>query len=137
MFENPARRACGSCSREPGRARGLLVWLALVGLVAAAPWGWQAGADDGRFASGTEDTCASFDQDHAAWTGVLQRTVRGGVVDYAGLKRSGEAELNAYASTRSNPPSTSGASTPRWLASGRTSRSLPMTRWTSWSPTAC
>jgi hypothetical protein len=37
-----------------------------------------------------------FDHDHAAWTRLLQRFVRDGLVDYRGLKAEAAGELDAY-----------------------------------------
>ena len=41
-------------------------------------------------------TCPPFDHDHAAWTALLERYVRGGVVDYRAWAREGIAPLDAY-----------------------------------------
>jgi hypothetical protein len=42
---------------------------------------------------------AAFDHDHAAWTAILQRYLRDGRVDYAGLKQGGKSQLSAYLRT--------------------------------------
>ncbi|MBI2375686.1 MAG: DUF547 domain-containing protein [Deltaproteobacteria bacterium] len=65
----------------------------LAAVVAVALWARRAGANDER---SDGDSCALFDQDHTAWTKLLTRYVRAGIVDYAGLRRGGEAELNDY-----------------------------------------
>jgi hypothetical protein len=44
-------------------------------------------------------SCGAFDHTHAAWTALLGRFVRAGVVDYAGLHRSGRGDLGAYLTT--------------------------------------
>jgi len=86
-------RACRTCARVSGRALAVVALLAFAAVVAVALWAGRPKADDGRTAG---DTCALFDQDHAAWTRLLRRYVRAGVVDYAGLRRGGEAELDGY-----------------------------------------
>jgi hypothetical protein len=43
--------------------------------------------------------CAPIDHEHAAWSAVLGRYVRDGVVDYAGLKRAGGPSLDGYLTT--------------------------------------
>jgi hypothetical protein len=40
--------------------------------------------------------CSSFDHDHVAWTALLERYVRGGVVDYRSWSHDGPAPLDAY-----------------------------------------
>lgn len=45
------------------------------------------------------DSCALFDHEHTGWTAVLGRYVRGGFVDYAGLRKRGAADLRAYLSS--------------------------------------
>lgn len=40
--------------------------------------------------------CVVFDHSHAAWTDLLQDYVRDGRVDYAGLKKNGQAALDSY-----------------------------------------
>lgn len=68
--------------------------------VLAGFWAWRAGADGGSSSSEAPaagpDSCALFDQEHAAWTSILSRFVRAGSVDYAGLERSGLPDLTAY-----------------------------------------
>lgn len=63
-------------------------------------WAWRAvGSGDGRTAltqGGGPDSRALFDHSHAAWTSVLNRYVKDGFVDYAGLKKDGWADLGAY-----------------------------------------
>jgi len=57
--------------------------------------------------------CAPFDHDHAAWTALLERYVRGGVVDYRTWKHDGPAPLGAYlASLAVVTPECFGAFTP-------------------------
>ena len=87
-----ATPACSSCSRVPWRSLGLFVLIAAV-LAGAALWASRARADD---RDGAADTCAVFDQEHSAWTVLLRRYVRDDVVGYAGWKRSGEGDLDAY-----------------------------------------
>ena len=84
--------ACGSCWRVPWRRYGLFVLIAAA-LAGVALWAGRAGADDG---DGAADTCALFDQEHSAWTGLLRRYVRDGVVDYAGWRRDGQQGLDGY-----------------------------------------
>jgi len=84
--------ACSSCARVPWRSLGLLVLVASV-LAAIALWGGRAYADD---PDGAVDSCALFDQEHTTWSGLLQRYVRDGVVDYASWKRGGQRDLDAY-----------------------------------------
>lgn len=87
---------CGSSSRWARR-----IALGVLGLLVAVLAGLRArhasgngGEPEARAAGG--DWCALFDQDHAAWTAILNRHVRGGTVDYAGLRRSGLRDLSAY-----------------------------------------
>lgn len=88
-----ARSAGCGCGR--GSPSGLR--LARLGIVAAlvaltALWAWRArGA-----APAGPDTCAHFDHGHAAWTALLSRSVRDGAVDYAGLAKTGQGDLDAY-----------------------------------------
>ncbi|MEO8601067.1 MAG: DUF547 domain-containing protein [bacterium] len=42
------------------------------------------------------DACTFFDHQHAAWNTIVARYVREGIVDYAGLKRSGLPALDGY-----------------------------------------
>lgn len=76
---------------DPGRSlharRGILAGL----LIGVAAWTSPARAEPAR-----GDICALFDQEHSAWSALLTRYVREGVVDYAGLKRSGLAALDDY-----------------------------------------
>jgi hypothetical protein len=84
--------ACSSCSRVSWRPVTFLVLTAAV-VTAVALWAARARADDQE---GAADSCALFDQEHTAWTSLLRRYVRDGVVDYAGWKRSGQEDLDAY-----------------------------------------
>ncbi|MGI8783701.1 MAG: DUF547 domain-containing protein [Acidobacteriota bacterium] len=65
-------------------------------------WAWRAAAMEElngatEMARGSDsDTCAHFDHSHATWTATLNRYVRDGLVDYASLKRNGQADLSAY-----------------------------------------
>jgi hypothetical protein len=43
-----------------------------------------------------ETTCPELDQTHAAWTAIVSRHVKDGVVDYAGLRRGGRWALDDY-----------------------------------------
>ena len=43
-----------------------------------------------------EAACARIDLAHAAWTAILERWVEDGGVDYGGLAREGQGELDAY-----------------------------------------
>lgn len=72
---------------------GLKYLVLLVGMLSAS---LARGGGGGTAAGGGGDFCALFDHQHAAWTRILQRYVHDGVVDYAGLKREGEADLNDY-----------------------------------------
>lgn len=64
----------------------------------AVLWAWRAGgsSSEAEARAAGPDTCALFDQEHAAWTSILSRYVRGGSVDYADLKHSGLPDLSAY-----------------------------------------
>ncbi len=64
----------------------------------AGLWAWRANGSDREAAAraGGPDSCALFDQEHAAWTAILSRYVTNGSVDYAGLKRSATGELTSY-----------------------------------------
>ena len=53
------------------------------------------------FAPAAEAACSKIDHDHAAWTAILGRWVLDGRVDYRGLKRDGNARLDAYLKTLS------------------------------------
>ncbi len=72
--------------------------LSLVLLVAGVAWNPRAqAAERPSGATGqASDACARFDHGHAAWTTILGRYVRNGSVDYAALKRVGQAELREY-----------------------------------------
>ncbi len=78
-----------------GRARGSLRlrtggWrAAALGLALAAAGTASAGEPDR----------ASLDREHAAWTGLLQRYVSGGLVGYAALRRDATPELDRYLRT--------------------------------------
>jgi hypothetical protein len=48
---------------------------------------------------GAPDSCGLFDHSHAAWTRLLEHFVRDGFVDYARLKKDGQADLGAYLSS--------------------------------------
>ncbi len=50
----------------------------------------------GLSASVARAACPPVDHTHAAWTGILDRWIVAGGVDYAGLKRDGQAQLDAY-----------------------------------------
>lgn len=65
----------------------------------ASLWAWHACGSDRKTTAaqgGGPDSCALFDHSHAAWTNLLGRYVRDGFVDYAGLKKDGQADLGAY-----------------------------------------
>jgi hypothetical protein len=68
--------------------RGILAALLLI---ATAAWTSPAQAQ-----TPSGDTCALFDHEHRAWSAVLSRYVHDGVVDYAGLQRSGLPALDGY-----------------------------------------
>src|SRR5918996_4445904 len=42
------------------------------------------------------DSCGAFEHHHSKWTNVLREFVHDGMVDYAGLKKRGQSELDAY-----------------------------------------
>lgn len=90
----PASCGCGSGRPWSLSAVGPIVLLVALGVL----WGWYARGSDARSAgSGSgPDSCAHFDHDHSAWTALLQRYVRNGFVDYAGLKKNGQADLDTY-----------------------------------------
>lgn len=90
--DTPGALVRGSRSRERRRTLPLLVLVvaALAGVALRAGLA-RAGAGEGR-----ADSCMTFDQEHAAWTRLLGKHVRGGVVDYTGWKRAGEGDLDAY-----------------------------------------
>ena len=84
---------CSACRQ--GRAVFVLLLALVVGgvLLAAHIMGSPIfPAAEGRAAVQT----ARFDHEHAAWTDLLGRYVRDGVVDYAGLNQDGQPALNAY-----------------------------------------
>jgi Protein of unknown function, DUF547 len=72
-----------------GRRFGARGWLAALSLLTFIN-GRPAAAND---AGSTEQ---SFDHEHAAWTALLRRYVRDGLVDYGGLKAQGAGALEAY-----------------------------------------
>lgn len=90
---------CESCAHGGGwllrsLATGSLLLILAIGLT----WAWVArgNGQPAPAAGGAADSCSLFDHDHAAWTALLPRYVHNGSVDYAGLKRNGQAELNGY-----------------------------------------
>jgi hypothetical protein len=48
------------------------------------------------FGPAADAACSSVDPRHETWSAILARWVSGGRVDYAGLRREGEASLEAY-----------------------------------------
>lgn len=94
--------SCG-CGLPGRRSRGRTLKVVAVALaVLGGLWAWRAVGSDGRTtpaAGGGPDSCALFDHSHAAWTSVLSRYVKDGFVDYAGLKKDGQADLRAYLGT--------------------------------------
>lgn len=88
-----------SCACGSGRWSGWSAASAVVLVIAfGAWWAWAARGSNAQSvgSSGGPDSGAHFDHDHSAWTALLQRYVRGGFVDYAGLKKSGQADFDAY-----------------------------------------
>ena len=87
-----------TCGRGSSGALGLLGLLAIASIAVGGLWVRPAGAEEGRAAPGADqpDACAPFDHEHAAWTVVLSRYVRRGVVDYVGFRRDGQPALSAY-----------------------------------------
>lgn len=90
----------GCCCGPSGRVRGrqfipAAVALAAVGALSATH---AVGSDAQAISApaGRQESCAPFDHSHAAWTSVLNRFVKDGFVDYAGLDRDGQPELRAY-----------------------------------------
>lgn len=90
----PAVCACGTAWRSGRPALSAIVLL----LVFGALWSWHTGSSDAQSASpgGGPSSGAHFDHDHSAWTAVLQRYVQSCFVDYAGLKKNGQAKLDTY-----------------------------------------
>jgi hypothetical protein len=76
---------------------GLGVLVAVLAAVALL-WAWFAHLREGQPSSGASDSdsCALFDHGHAGWTALLKRYVRDGFVDYAGLKKLGQTDLDGY-----------------------------------------
>jgi hypothetical protein len=66
------------------------------GILAALLIGMAAWTSPVRAEAPSGDTCALFDHEHPAWSAVLSRYVHDGVVDYAGLQRSGLPALDGY-----------------------------------------
>jgi hypothetical protein len=95
MFYAPAVM---SCAAAPSAWSGRLAAATLIlSVVLGVFWSWQAkGSALESAADGGGHASALFDQEHAAWTRLLRLYVRNGFVDYAGLKRDGQADLNAY-----------------------------------------
>lgn len=53
------------------------------------------------FAEPVYPACSRVDHAHAAWSAILERRVKDGRVDYAGLQRDGQPALSAYLATLS------------------------------------
>jgi hypothetical protein len=64
-------------------------------VIAAAVSLSTAGSAEGQGRDST-DSCGAFDHHHSKWTNVLREFVHDGMVDYAGLKKRGQSELDAY-----------------------------------------
>lgn len=85
----------------PIRARVPLLFAAsFVVLVVAFFWNQNHGgsglAGGSEQARGTDAGCALIDHEHATWSRLVRQYVRDGFVDYQGLKRNGEQQLDAY-----------------------------------------
>lgn len=76
-------------------AIGFLVAVAAFVAMAAS---WRLGSPGAASAdtAADGDSCALFDHEHTGWTAVLGGYVRGGFVDYAGLRKRGAADFRAY-----------------------------------------
>ena len=98
----PAIETCG-CSSPGQTSLGRILKVVAVTLaMLGGLWAWRAVGSDGKTTAaqgGGPDSCALFDQSHGAWTNLLSRYVRAGFVDYAGLKKGGQADLGAYLSS--------------------------------------
>ena len=93
--QEPRRELAQRPSTSPLRRAGVRAGWALsfcLGLAACA--GPAQAEPSGEPAGG--DVCALFDHQPAAGNAILARHVREGVVDYAGLKRSGGPALDGY-----------------------------------------
>ena len=80
--------------------RGFGGTLAVLALFVGLSWS-PATRADGKTSSSVAPTkaCGAFDHEHAAWTALLGRHVQNGSVDYAGIKRVAQGELDAYLRT--------------------------------------
>ncbi len=86
--------AC-DCGGSNWKLRGIVLVATLTLLMGVLPAlrGWGLHAADGDTTPGS---CVPFDHRHAAWSAILRRYVHDGQVDYAGLKRQGDAKLSRY-----------------------------------------
>ena len=68
------------------------------------------------FSGTARAACTNADPAHAAWTAVMQRWAANGDVDYAGMKREGQPQLDAYLATLAG---TCGADYQNWTPQDR------------------
>lgn len=87
-----------SCAFDVGvRCTRMLGLLVLVLAALGGPYARRTEGGRGQANGGTpqRDSCLFFDHSHVLWTSVLSRYVKDGFVDYAGLKKAGEADLRS------------------------------------------
>jgi hypothetical protein len=78
------------------RGRRAYAVAALVASTLAAGCTREPLYDEAKAVEPGEERCLLFGHEHAAWSDVLARYVRAGVVSYTELKRGGRRELEAY-----------------------------------------